>query len=130
MREVYEASYGKYDSPITAYLYDRMLDGDEGDDYAADGDGEWACRFGRRIMWGDNRGFVYSIRYQHDSEAKAAMYTIRKALDPPMCVMCGDEIMPTTVTIELDGEWLGVDMWADDEGSVLCHDGHVHREAV
>lgn len=64
------ANYGKYDCEMAQFLYESvLLNGDEGDDECSDGEGNWAIRYGRRILIGDDRGFVDCET--HDTEADA-----------------------------------------------------------
>lgn len=61
--------WGKFDSPMAVYLYDLMLEGCEGDEWDSDGNGAWFHRFGRRILHGDDRGFVGVVTYPTEDEA-------------------------------------------------------------
>jgi hypothetical protein len=70
MREDFDTSFGKFDSPMAAFLYERvMLAGDFGDDEYSDGEGMWGSRYGRRVLEGDDRGFVYYVRFDTVEEA-------------------------------------------------------------
>lgn len=72
---------GKFSSAMASYLYDRMMQGDEGDEWETDSEasGDWASRYGRRILFGDDRGFVDCDRFDNADEAMQAMERWRKA---------------------------------------------------
>jgi hypothetical protein len=46
-----------------------MLNGDFGDDEYSDGEGTWGNRYGRRVLEGDDRGFVYYMKLDTVDEA-------------------------------------------------------------
>lgn len=60
MREEYGAYIKKYDSPLSSYMHSKLNEGAlMAEDEATNGMGEWAGRFGRRVLREDDRGFVY-----------------------------------------------------------------------
>lgn len=59
----------KFDSPMAKYLYGLMLNNDNGDADCSDGRGNWAIRYGRRILRGDDQGFVTCASYDTYQEA-------------------------------------------------------------
>lgn len=80
MRQQYELDdlhWGKYDSPMAKFLYENVLmNGDFGDDEYSDGEGTWGSRYGRRVLEGDDRGFVYYTRFDTEAEAIDAFTSI------------------------------------------------------
>lgn len=48
----------KFGDAMAEYLWYRMLDGDDGDDWIAGGDGCSVTRFGRTLLICDSVGFV------------------------------------------------------------------------
>jgi hypothetical protein len=51
--------HGKYDCPMAKYLSERvMMNGDYGDDEWSDGVGDGWARYGRFLLFWDDRGFV------------------------------------------------------------------------
>lgn len=62
--------WGKFDNGMAVYLYHALMDGSEGNEWNTDGDGEWYNRYGRRVLSGDNRGFIYCQKFDTEEEAK------------------------------------------------------------
>lgn len=48
----------KFGSAMAEYLYEKMNDWGERSDGDAEAPTGWWCQFGKRILWGDSRGFV------------------------------------------------------------------------
>jgi hypothetical protein len=71
----------KYDSFMTAFLYERVVLEGFSDDSASDGEGNWVELVGRRIVWGDDRGFVYSVKFANYGAAKVAFSAIADELN-------------------------------------------------
>ena len=74
MKEQYglDTHYGKFDSLMGCFMFEQvMLNGDFGDDEYSDGEGTWGNRYGRRVLEGDDRGFVYYTRLDTLAEAEA-----------------------------------------------------------
>lgn len=66
----YYSPWGKYDSPMSAYLESLYMDGAADED---SGSVEWeyhAARFGRRVLCSDDRGFVWSFRCATEETAR------------------------------------------------------------
>lgn len=71
LREQYDTSHGKYDRPFTAYLFERViLNGFSDESDSDEGSGDWIYRVGRRIVTGDDRGFIGSLRFDTVEQAK------------------------------------------------------------
>lgn len=79
MREEIMQTYShKFESPMAAYVYDRLLmNGDTGDDETDNGAGDWAVRYGRRILLGNDQGFVGLERFEDVDTARAYMVALR-----------------------------------------------------
>ena len=60
--DVRDLHYGKFSDPMAVVLFDAMLNGDFGDDEYSDGEGTWGIRYGRRVLEGDDHGFVYYFK--------------------------------------------------------------------
>lgn len=76
--------WGKYDSPMAEYL-DRIGEGDE-----VTGSVDWAeyvQRFGKRLLFSDDRGFVTVEKYASVAEAKTRFDEI----DEAYCAWCGND---------------------------------------
>lgn len=72
--------WGKFDRPFTRYLYERVvLEGrtDEFDSHECNGD--WIDRVGRRIVTGDDRGFVVSRTFATVGEAQAVFAEVSES---------------------------------------------------
>ena len=67
-------------SRMAAMLYLLDLDGGA-DDFAANGQGDYAARFGRHILTADDMGFVAADRFATVDEAVATFETIRGELE-------------------------------------------------
>ena len=67
-------------SRMAAMLYLLDLDGGA-DDFAADGQGEYAARFGRHILYCDDMGFVTAVRRDTVAAAEKTMDEIHAALE-------------------------------------------------
>lgn len=81
MREQYDLDthYGKYDSLMACFMFEQVLmSGDFGDDEYSDGEGTWGSRYGRRVLEGDDRGFVY---YSKLDTVEQATVEFRKVAD-------------------------------------------------
>jgi hypothetical protein len=69
-REEHAGTHGKFSSPMAALLFDRMLEGfGDGEDSFTDpdGSGDWLEHYGKgRVLFGDDRGFVYWLRLGED----------------------------------------------------------------
>jgi hypothetical protein len=76
MREQFSTSWDKYDSSMTAFLYERVVLDGCSDDSTSDGQGSWADLIGRRVVWGDEQGFVYSVKFGNPGAARVAFSTI------------------------------------------------------
>jgi hypothetical protein len=73
MRQEIKATYvSKFDSPITAYIYDRVIMNGLEDEQADDGFGWSVARVGKRVVYEHSTGFVGSIRFRTVAEAEAA----------------------------------------------------------
>lgn len=74
---------GKFEgeSPITLYLYQCFLDGDNGDDDVSFGDCDGANRYGKRLLWFSSTGFVSCIRYASEHLACEAMALLHSQYD-------------------------------------------------
>ena len=82
MRENYDTHFGKFDSPMAAFLFERvMMNGDFGDDEYSDGDGTWGIRYGRRVLEGDSQGFVYYVKFDTELAAEIAFRAAANTLD-------------------------------------------------
>jgi hypothetical protein len=70
---VADSTPGRFEgeSPMTAYLWDCVMNGDYGDEDAGDTDYGWANRYGRRILWGTSTGFISLSTYANEAEAIA-----------------------------------------------------------
>ncbi len=68
-----DLAHGKFSDLMAAFLYERVMlqDGDFGDDEYSDGDGFWGSRYGRHILEGDDRGFVYHTKFPSVDQAAA-----------------------------------------------------------
>lgn len=83
MREQYDTGYGKFNSPMAAFIYERcLLHGDFGDSETSDDQGNWASRYGRRVLVGDDSGFVTLDQYDTVAEAEAAIVQWAEILEP------------------------------------------------
>jgi len=83
MREKYSGYISKFDSPMTCYVYEAwFMSGDFGDEDASDpdGSGDWASRYGKRILWGNDRGSVGLSTFENVQEAKAAFQEFADSL--------------------------------------------------
>ena len=63
----------KYDSALAMYLDMYPFDASDADEDDTNGMGDSAYRFGRRILWCDDRGFVGIVRYDDDNAAREEM---------------------------------------------------------
>jgi len=72
MRERYDVHHGKYESPMAHYAYSCVLEGMSDESWSS-WTGEWADRLGKRIVWGDDRGFVYLLVCKTVAEAEKIM---------------------------------------------------------
>ena len=72
MRENYDTSHGKFESPMAHYVYDMMMEGMSDESWSTWW-GDWADRIGKRIVFGDDRGFVYLTRYDNVDKAAEGM---------------------------------------------------------
>ena len=68
-------------SRMAAMLYLLDLDGGA-DDFTADGQGEYAARFGRHILYSDSMGFVTAVRRATIADAMLTIEEIRLELEP------------------------------------------------
>jgi hypothetical protein len=58
--------------PMAEYLWELAMDGGQDDDT---GEVDWVCwvvKFGKRLLFTDDRGFVWCDRYANEEEAQAA----------------------------------------------------------
>lgn len=79
-----DLSWGKYESPMCLYVFERcLMVGDNGDEDCAL-EGDWANRYGRRILRGDDRGFVALDTYKTVEEAKEAYQEHELAIMGPV----------------------------------------------
>ena len=72
MRELFQ-TVDKFDHPITLYLWNRVLDGtlvEEEWDTDQEVSGDWITRAGKRVIWGDISGRVWSYRHLSVQEAQ------------------------------------------------------------
>jgi hypothetical protein len=66
--------WGKYNCALAEYIAVAIMgNGDFGDDELTFSEGEWANRYGRRILSGDNQGFVNLETFDNEVSAVAAM---------------------------------------------------------
>jgi len=88
VRDTYgDTSYGKFDSPMANYCYHRlMLEGVSEDASASTEHGDWAIAYGRRILHGDDRGFVYLSTW--DTTDEAIRRVIEQDLEWNTCPAC------------------------------------------
>jgi hypothetical protein len=71
-REEYRSTHGKFNSPMAALMFDRLLDGGDGERSWSNPDwGSWAEQYGRRILHSDNRGFITLVKFATPDEALA-----------------------------------------------------------
>lgn len=92
MRAAYaDLSYGKFDSPMARFLYERlMMEGDFGEDEYSDEDGFWVSRYGRRVLEGDDRGFIYYTKFPTAEAAEAEVRKLNDTIldgDPPWVIV-------------------------------------------
>jgi len=79
MREKFDTAWGKFNSPMARFLYEHiLLNGDFGEDEYSDGEGTWGNRWGRRVLEGDDRGFVYYTRFDTIEAASHAFQQVAK----------------------------------------------------
>lgn len=63
MRENYGTSHGKFDSPLTAYVYEHVILNGGEDDFVGNADlGESVTRIGKRLVYEDSQGFVSMVK--------------------------------------------------------------------
>lgn len=119
-----DLSWGKYDSSMAKYLYERvMMNGDFGDEEVQTGDMEGTARYGRRTLAWDNRGFVSSATFDTVEYAEAYMkylyeqtseqcrecgemvqygeWEVHECEDEPTCPQCGSHGHTNTLTCDL-----------------------------
>lgn len=73
MREKYDRHFGKFNSRMAHYVYERiLLEGNYGDEDWADG-GEWANRYGCRVLDGDKLGNVSLTKWSSTDDAHEFM---------------------------------------------------------
>ena len=77
----------KYDSPLAMYLDRLPFDASDADEDDQSSTGDSAYRFGRRILWADDQGFV-SVTV-HDSVDVATSTMEQVAHDWHHCTDCG-----------------------------------------
>lgn len=83
--------WGKYDSPIAQYITIRIMDeGDMGDEWESDGDGTGMARFGRRVQWWDDQGFVGCDVFGTVDDAIAAFARVSVDYYHYTCEQCGE----------------------------------------
>lgn len=87
-----DREFGKYDCGMAVYLHFAMLDGDDGDDYASspEGSGDWVIRYGRRLLMGDDRGFVSCQTFATAADAAITFGQMRDDIEPIVCARCGE----------------------------------------
>lgn len=86
-REEVAHGHGKYDAPMAVYLEGLWLDGNTGDEYAANSDlGESIVRYGKRILWTDPQGFVRIVNHQTELEAVHSFQVWATDLEGPETV--------------------------------------------
>jgi hypothetical protein len=72
MREYLDTRWRQFDSPMARFMFERvLLEGDFGEDEYSDEQGTWGNRYGRRVLEGDDRGFVYYVCFPTSEEATA-----------------------------------------------------------
>lgn len=59
----------KFGSAMAEYLYEKMNDWGERSDGDAEAPTGWWCQFGKRVLWGDSRGFVDVDTWSTEAEA-------------------------------------------------------------
>lgn len=62
-----------HDRALAAYLWERKLDGNEGEDERTNEAGDGCTRYGRRVLEWDGRGFICQNRYDSVEAAQVAM---------------------------------------------------------
>lgn len=72
LNEYRELMTSGMDSPITAYLWDRVLGESGEDDSTSDGMGNGIALIGKRIVEWNDSGFVSSDRYGTANDARQA----------------------------------------------------------
>ena len=62
---VADSTPGRFEGehPMTAYVYELLMNGDTGDEECGDSDFGWAVRYGRRVLWGTSTGFISLSTY-------------------------------------------------------------------
>lgn len=72
LREAHSNYIAKFDGPLSCYMHSALNEGRlVVDDEASNGHGEWAGRFGRRVLREDDRGFVWCHKFYGSDRATA-----------------------------------------------------------
>jgi hypothetical protein len=103
--------HGKYDCPMAKYLSERvMMNGDFGDDEWSDGMGDGWARYGRFLLFWDDRGFVGCDKFPTVAAAIADRDQWLAQNSEP-CERCGERLYP--------GEWECDDHECQDDGPLV-----------
>lgn len=87
-----DLSHGKYDNPMASYLFNSvMMNGDFGEDELNYGEGEGMARYGRRILYWDNQGFVGCDTFRTVELAQEHFQAIYDRSSEP-CEDCGEPL--------------------------------------